>query len=97
MCAIVASMDFVLIVPLTDLSAPTVMVPVPDADVVTGGVSCAPVKLILRSAAKAAPLPMTNTADAISPRMLMRSTKRFILNSMDCRSNEWKWDLDTQL
>src|ERR1700730_3343626 len=82
MCAIVASMDFVLIVPLTDLSAATVMVPVPDADVVTGGVSCAPVKLIFRSTAKADPVPMTNAAEAISPRMLVRLMKRFIVNSM---------------
>src|SRR5882762_6164164 len=89
MCAIVPSMDFVLIVPLTDLSAATVMVPVPDADVVTGGVSCAPVKLIFRSTAKADPVPMMNAAEAISPRMLVRLMKRFIVNSMVCSSNEW--------
>src|SRR5260370_35632614 len=71
-------MDFVLTVPLTDLSAAIVIVPVPDADVITGGVSCAPVKLIFTSTAKADPLPTMNTAEAISPRMLVRLMKRFI-------------------
>src|SRR5450631_1641608 len=81
-------MDFVLIVPLTDLSAATVMVPVPDADVVTGGVSCAPVKLTFRSTARADPLPMTIAADATSPQMLLRLMQRFIINSMGL-SFEW--------
>src|SRR6266403_1541297 len=81
MCAMVPSMDFVLTVPLTDLSAATVMVPVPEADVVTGGVSCAPVKSTFRSAARADPLPMTNAADAISPRKLVKLMKDFMVNS----------------
>ena len=40
-------------VPLTDLSAAIEMVPLPDAAVVTGGVSSAPLKLTFTSTAKA--------------------------------------------
>ena len=76
-------------VPLTDLSAVIVTVAVPDADVVTGGVSCAPVNSTFRSTAKADPLPMINAADAISPRMLVTLMKRFMFNSIGHNFEGW--------
>jgi hypothetical protein len=63
MCAIVPSMPAVLMVPLTDLSAVIVIVPVPDAEVVTGGISSAPVSLTLTSTAQADVL-IARNADA---------------------------------
>jgi hypothetical protein len=64
------SIPAVLMVPLTDLSAATVIVPVPDADVVTGGVSSAPVKFSFRSTAKAEPPITTSATEATSMRTL---------------------------
>src|SRR5271166_1376614 len=68
MCAIVPSMPVVLIMPLTDLSAAILKVPVPDADVVTGGVSSVPVKCTLTSPASANPLLANSAAAAITAR-----------------------------
>ena len=56
-------MPVVLMVPLTVLSLLILMVPVAVADVVTGGVSSAPVKLTLTVFPKAAPLPTVNAAE----------------------------------
>src|SRR5271163_3481585 len=70
MCATVPSMPVVLMVPLTDLSAAIVIVPVPDAEVVTGGVSSAPVSFTFKSTAKTDALLATNITVAISARTL---------------------------
>src|SRR6202022_2708286 len=72
MCATVPSMPEVLMVPETDLSAAIVMVPVPDADVVTGGVSSAPLNFTFISTAKTDPLIATRTVAAASARTLGR-------------------------
>src|SRR3990172_7939834 len=45
MWAAVAATPVVVMLPLTDLSGPTVMVPFPDAEVVTGGTSCLPLSM----------------------------------------------------
>jgi hypothetical protein len=55
-------------VPLTDLSAPIVIVPAAVADVVTGGVSSAPVKDTFTSVAQADPKPAAKAAATISVR-----------------------------
>src|SRR5579863_9672950 len=68
MCATVPTMPLVLMVPLTDLSAAMVMVPVPVAVVVTGGVSSAPIKVTFRSTAKDAPQNAMRPAAAASAR-----------------------------
>jgi hypothetical protein len=47
MCAAVASMPVVLILPLTDLSDETTIVPLPDAAVLTGGTSWSPLSVTL--------------------------------------------------
>src|ERR1700728_1163940 len=69
MCATVPSMPVVLIVPLTDLSAAIVMVPTPEADVVTGGVSSAPVNVTFTSVAQAEPMLNASAAVATSARI----------------------------
>src|ERR1700674_4779490 len=69
MCAMVASTPVILTLPLTDLSAAMVIVPVPDAAVVTGGVSSAPVNFIFTSAAEADAMLIANTAAASSARI----------------------------
>jgi hypothetical protein len=47
MCAAVPSTPDVVTLPLTDLFAATVIVPFPEADVFTGGTSCAPLSVTL--------------------------------------------------
>ncbi len=66
MCAAVPSIPVVLMVPLTDLSAAMEMVPLPDAAVVTGGVSSAPVKFTFTS---------TANADALNAMMAAAATR----------------------
>src|SRR5579863_610955 len=68
MCATVPTIPLVLMVPLTDLSAAMVMVPVPVAVVVTGGVSSAPTNVTLRSTANDAPQNAMKPAAATSER-----------------------------
>src|SRR5580658_863755 len=68
MCATVPTMPIVLMVPLTDLSAAMVMVPVPVAVVVTGGVSSAPINFTFTSAALDAPQNAMRPAAATSAR-----------------------------
>jgi hypothetical protein len=69
MCATVPSMPVVVTVPVTDLSVAIVIEPVPDADVVTGGVSSAPIRCIFTSAPAAAPRPTSNAAAATTAQM----------------------------
>jgi hypothetical protein len=54
MCAAVASIPETVILPLTDLSGETVMVPFPDADVLTGGTCWSPDRLTFKPCALAA-------------------------------------------
>src|ERR1700692_1514592 len=68
MCAAVPSMPAVLIVPLTELAPAIEIVPVPDADVVTGGVSSAPVKVTFESTANTDP-PNARAAAATNARI----------------------------
>src|SRR5450631_2020194 len=82
MCATVASMPAVLMVPLTDLSTPIERVPVPEADVVTGGVSSAPVKFTFTSTAKADPLNAMMAAAATSARAADLGSNLLIITSM---------------
>jgi hypothetical protein len=53
----------VFTLPLTDLSSPMLNLPLPDAVVVTGGVSSAPLRVTLTSFAQAEPMPSA-TANA---------------------------------
>ena len=46
-CAAVATTPVVVTLPLTDLSSFTVIVPLPDAEVLTGGTSSAPLSVTL--------------------------------------------------
>src|SRR5271169_2195484 len=88
MCATVPSMPVVLTVPLTDLSAEIVIDPVPDADVDTGGVSSAPVKLTIRSAAKTGPTNARKAAETTSMRMRRVSKNVLINNSKELVSGD---------
>src|ERR1700733_192445 len=65
MCATVPSIPVVFKLPLTDLSAAIVMVPVPVAEVVTGGVSSVPMSFTFTSVAEADPAAAANAAVAI--------------------------------
>jgi hypothetical protein len=71
MCAAVASIPETVILPLTDLSGETVMVPFADAAVLSGGTSWSPDRLTFNPSALAAivivhPNPIKKvTADAI--------------------------------
>jgi hypothetical protein len=47
--------------PLMDLSSCTVIVPLPDAEVLTGGTSWSPLRLTLTSVADAMPAPPAST------------------------------------
>src|ERR1700677_3665722 len=82
MCATVPSMPVVLMVPLTDLSAAIVMVPLPDADVTTGGVSSAPVKVTFKSTAKLDPLNAMRAAAATRARTRGRVGELLMINSL---------------
>src|SRR4051812_19026619 len=55
MCAATALIPVVVTPPLTDLSSLMVIVPLPEADVVTGGTSCSPVSLTETFSASAVP------------------------------------------
>src|ERR1700679_703058 len=88
MCATVPSMPVVLMVPLTDLSAEIVIDPVPDADVDTGGVSSAPVKLTFRSAAKTDPTNARKAAETARMRMRRLSKNVLIGNSKEFVSGD---------
>src|SRR5258707_7144732 len=72
MCATVPSMPEVLMLPETDLSAAIAMVPMPDAVVVTGGISSAPVNFTLISTARADAQMVARTVAAMSARTLGR-------------------------
>src|SRR5450631_983655 len=82
MCATVASMPAVLMVPLTDLSAAIEMVPVPEADVVTGGVSSVPVNFTFTSTANADPLNAMKAAAATSARAAGMGSNLLMITSM---------------
>jgi hypothetical protein len=74
-------MPEVLMLPETDLSAATLMVPVPAADVVTGGVSSAPVNFTFISTAKTDPLIATRTVAPTSARTVGRWNDLLMINS----------------
>src|SRR5450631_2202035 len=90
MCATVPSMPVVLTVPVTDLSAAIVIEPVPDADVVTGGVSSAPVRCNFTSAPAAVPRP-TNNAAAATTAQMRRVLKILVI------VHSWSWFLRSVL
>jgi hypothetical protein len=71
-----------LTLPLTDLSAPIEMVPIPEADVVTGGVSSVPVKFTFTSTANADPLNAMKAAAAASARALETGSNLLMMTSM---------------
>ena len=61
-------MPLVLTVPVTVLSAAMLIVPMPVAEVVTGGVSSAPINFTFTSTANADPLNIRSAVEAISVR-----------------------------
>src|SRR5260221_8087336 len=65
-CAAVPAMPEVVTLPLTDLSEPTIMVPLPDAEVVTGGTSCAPLNVTFVPDISAAPANAKTAAATIA-------------------------------
>jgi hypothetical protein len=74
-------MLIVLMVPLTDLSAAIVIVPVAHADVVTGGVSSAPVNFTFTSRADAVPMLTASAVAATSARTRRASKNIFMIHS----------------
>jgi hypothetical protein len=74
-------MLIVLMVPLTDLSAAIVIVPVAHADVVTGGVSSAPVNFTFTSRAEAVPMLTASAVAATSARTRRASKNIFMIHS----------------
>src|ERR1700682_3848512 len=91
MCATVPSTPAVLMVPLTDLSAAIEIVPVPDADVVTGGVSSAPVNFTFKSTAKTDPL-NASAAVVTSAQILRMLNDLLMINSIAlCFSCHLEW------
>jgi hypothetical protein len=64
------------------LSAAIVMIPLPDADVTTGGVSSAPVKVTFKSTAKLDPLNAMSAAAATKARTRGRAGELLMINSL---------------